>query len=201
MVFRCFHFNKLIMSVVTIAYVIAALAAVYTMWAYNALIRLRNAKDEALSGIEVQFKKRYDLIPNLVETVKGYATHEKELLTQLTSLRSAQNLPPAGAHLPVGQLQEAEKQFSGVFTRLMAVAENYPQLKADRGFTTLQRQLMQIEQDLEMARRFFNGTVRNLNNKVESFPSNVVASAFGFSKEAFFQTESPAEQNPPKVQF
>ncbi len=173
---------------------IALLAGLVLIVYYNRFVRLSNGLQEAQSGIEVQFKKRADLLPALVKTVKAYAAHEEGLLTSITQLRSS--------GMKAGSVQEMEgvqKEFNHMIGRLMVVAENYPNLKADANFRTLQEQLVGIEKSLEMARRYYNGTVRNLNNAVETFPGVLFAGLLGFSSAPFFETESASERSMPEL--
>jgi len=163
---------------------------------YNALITLRNRTQEAWSDIDVQLKRRYDLIPNLVETVKGYAAHEKELFEKVTEARSR----AMGAQ-SVKEKGEAENFLSQTLKSLFAVAENYPDLKASVNFLELQRELRDTEDKVQASRRFYNGNVRDLNIKIESFPVNIIASSFGFKKMEFFEIGTPEEKEPVKVQF
>ena len=172
------------------------LVVFYAIGIYNKLVKLKNLVAEAWSGIDVQLKKRYDLIPNLVETVKGYAAHEKETFENVTRARTAaQQATTVEAH------QAAEKQLSGALMNLLAVAERYPDLKANTNFLELQGVLAQIEGDLEKSRRYYNGTVRDQNTLIESFPSNLIANAFSFAKSAFFELENAAEKQNPQVKF
>ncbi|MBU4525831.1 MAG: LemA family protein [Desulfomicrobium sp.] len=179
--------------------VLLALAVAILLWAiliYNALVRMRNMVQEAWSGIDVQLKRRTDLIPNLVSTVKGYAEHEKGTLEEVIRLRGlAQN-----AH-GVGETAHAQGLLGAALGKLFALAENYPELKANANFAQLQASLGEIEEQVQLARRYYNGAVRNLNIAVESFPSNLVAGRFGFEKAEFFELESPAERAVPKVEF
>lgn len=164
---------------------------------YNGLIRRRNQAEEAWADIEVQLKRRYDLIPNLVETVKGYAVHEKGVFENVTKARSAA-MGAQGA----GQLAQAENQLAGTLKTLFALAENYPDLKANVNFLELQRELSDSENKIQSARRFFNGTVRDYNIALESLPSNIIASMFGFQRKELFDLPdgSPAEE-PVAVKF
>ncbi len=162
---------------------------------YNSLVKLRVLVDEAWSGIDVQLKKRYDLIPNIVNTVKGYAKHEEKVFTKVAELRSA----AMKAEGPEEKI-ELENQLTGTLKTLFAVAENYPELKADASFLNLQNQLSSIESDLEKARRYYNGTVREYNMKIMSFPNNLIAGMFGFTKRPFFEAEEEARENV-KVDF
>ena len=179
--------------------VLLALVAGVLLWAillYNGLVRMRNMVEEAWSGIDVQLKRRTDLIPNLVSTVKGYAAHEKGTLEEVIRLRGlAQN-----AH-GVGETAQAQGLLGAALGKLFALAENYPDLKANANFAQLQASLGEIEEQIQLARRYYNGAVRNLNIAVESFPSNLIAGRFGFEKAEFFELESPAERAVPKVEF
>lgn len=184
---------------VTIALIVSLLAiSAYAVTVYNALVRARQMVQEAWSGIDVQLKRRADLIPNLVETVKGYATHEKDALERVTEMRArAQNVP-------AGDIQgraAAEGLLSQALGRLLAVAEAYPDLKASQNFTELQRSLETTEGEIQMSRRYYNGAVRQLNTKVESFPSNLVATQFGFSLADYFELENPDDRKLPNVKF
>ncbi|HDQ40358.1 MAG TPA: LemA family protein [Desulfonatronum sp.] len=171
--------------------------AVYVVRVYNDLIRKRNHVDEAFSGIDVQLKKRADLVPNLVQTVKGYARHERFLLEEVTRLRT--QAAQAGLQADIRERARTESLLGAALTRLLALAESYPDLKANQNFLDLQRQLALVEDDLQLARRYFNGTVRNLNIRIESFPGNMVAKAFGFAARDFFTLEDPADRRPPEV--
>ena len=168
----------------------------YAIGIYNRLVKGKNLVAEGWSGIDVQLKKRYDLIPNLVETVKGYAAHEKETFENVTRARTAaQQATTVEAH------QAAEKQLSSALMNLIAVAERYPDLKANTNFLELQTALGQIEGDIEKARRYYNGTVREQNTLIESFPSNLIANAFGFVRSVFFELEDQAQKQAPQVKF
>lgn len=175
---------------------IIAFIAVGFIWIYNALVLRRNRADEAWSDIEVQMKRRYDLIPNLVETVKGYAAHEKGVLAEVTSARTS----AMGAKTAVDHAK-AENMLSSTLKTLFAVAENYPDLKANSNFLELQRELADTENKIQAARRFYNGVVRDLNTAIEAFPSNFVAGMFGFAKREFFDLEEEAARKPISVKF
>ena len=163
---------------------------------YNRLITLKNRTKEAWSDIDVQLKRRYNLIPNLVETVKGYATHERELFEKVTQARAQ-----AMGAKAVGERAQAENALSQTLKTLFAVSENYPQLKASTNFSELQRELSDTEDKVQAARRFYNGNVRDLNIKIESFPSNIVAGIFHFKKMELFEIETPEQREAPKVKF
>lgn len=178
---------------------IAAIIVLVLGWvwmAYNGLIRLKNQTDEAWSDIDVQLKRRYDLIPNLVETVKGYATHEREAFENVTKARTA----AMGASTPEAKGQ-AENMLSGALKSVFALAEAYPDLKANQNFAKLQDELSDTENKIQASRRFYNGNVRDLNIRVESFPTNMIAQKLGFTKREFFEVENETEKAPVKVQF
>lgn len=176
-----------------------ALAVVlYVILTYNALVRRRQMVQEAWSGIDVQLKRRADLIPNLVETVKGYTAHEKETLANVTEMRTRVQNVPAGD--VVGRAK-AEGMLSQALGRLMAVAEGYPDLKANENYRELQTALQTIESEVQMARRYYNGSARELNVKVESFPSNLIAQRYDFTKVDYFELENPGDRALPEVKF
>lgn len=176
------------------------LLVVIFLWAtYNGLITLRNRVDEAWSDITVQLKRRLDLIPNLIETVKGYAAHENEVFTKVTEAR-ANALNAQG----VKETAEAENQFEGALKSLFAVSENYPQLRATENFQQLQAELVDTEDKIQASRRFYNGGVRDLNTKIELFPNNLVSGMFGFKKRDFFEldeAEQAKAEKPVEVKF
>lgn len=179
-------------------YIISGIVALIVLWvifAYNSLIVSRNRVDEAWSDIDVQLKRRHDLIPNVVETVKGYAAHEKGVFENVTAARSR----AMGARDPKAK-EEAENMLSNTLKTLFAVAENYPDLKANANFLDLQRELADTENKIQAARRFYNSNVLSLNTKIETFPTNLLASAFNFQKRVFFQAEG-AEKGLPQVKF
>lgn len=175
---------------------IAAAIGLYIAVAFNRLVRSRQMAREGWSGIDVQLKRRSDLVPNLVASVQGYMAHERDVLTEVTQLRGAARALPADA---VGQRAQAESALSLALGRLMAVAEAYPDLKASRNFLELQQQLSDLENDIQMARRYYNGAVRNLNILVESFPSNLVAGPFGFARADYFELNDAAARAVPAV--
>jgi len=182
-------------------YIIAALAVVLLGWGvmtFNGLVRRKNMVAEGWSGIEAQLKRRADLIPNLVETVKGYAAHERGTLDELTKLRSSAQQAPSG---DVQARAETERQITAMIGRVMAVAEAYPDLKASANFQSLQQDLGEIENEIQLARRYYNGTVRDFNVMIEQVPSNIIAGWFAFKQAAFFEIENAAERNVPKVSF
>ncbi|MDH3195484.1 MAG: LemA family protein [Hyphomicrobiales bacterium] len=180
--------------------VLAAIAAVafYAVTLYNKLVKTRQMSEEGWSGIDVQLKRRADLIPNLIETVKGYAGHEREVFERVTELRAQVGKVPQGDVAERGKL---EGLLSGAIGRLLAVAENYPDLKANENFLELQETLADVENEIQMSRRYYNGAVRNLNVMVESFPSNLVAGQFGFEKRDYFEIDDEADRAVPEVSF
>lgn len=185
--------------------VIIVLLVLALIGLFNSLVRSRNRVDEAWSDIEVQLKRRYDLIPNLVETVKGYAAHERGTLDEVIAARSKAtsiNVDPANATAEqMQQLQAAQGALASSLGRLFALAENYPDLKANQNFLKLQGDLTDTEDKIQAARRFYNGTVRDYNTKLQVFPTNMFASMLNFTKRAFFDIENKAEEQAPKVSF
>jgi LemA protein len=163
---------------------------------YNGMVQLKIRADAAWSDIDVQLKRRHDLIPNLVETVKGYAAHEKGTFENIAKWRSA----AMSATAPADRAQ-AEGQLTMALKSLFAVAEAYPQLKANENFMSLQASLAQIESDLQNSRRYYNAVVRDYNTKIQSFPGNMVAGMMGFAPRQFFEIEAPAERAVPEVKF
>lgn len=180
-----------------IVLVIAAIA-LFGVVLYNSLVKSRQMAEEAWSGIDVQLKRRADLIPNLIETVKGYATHEKSTLEGVIELRNKAQAIPAG---DVATRGTAENLLGVALGRVMAIAEAYPDLKANENFVEMQRALDGIEGEIQMARRYYNGSARELNIKVESFPSNLIASPFGFAKKDYFEITNEADRALPQVKF
>ena len=179
-------------------FIVLGIIAVVVIWAigvFNSLIRLKNRTDEAWSDIDVQLKRRYDLIPNLIETVKGYAAHEKGVFESVTNAR-AKALSAQG----IGDKAKAEDGLSNALKSLFAVAENYPDLKASTNFLQLQTELSDTENKIQAARRFYNGNVRDFNIRIESFPSNIIAGMLHFSKREFFGIEE-ADKAVPQVKF
>ncbi|MGY5806688.1 LemA family protein [Rhizobium sp. LEGMi198b] len=174
------------------------LAALYAIFIYNGLVRARQVAEEAWSGIDVQLKRRADLIPNLIETVKGYAAHERQTLDEVVELRNKAQAVPSGDIAARGQVEGLLSQALG---RVIALAEAYPDLKANTNFLELQRSLEGIEGEIQMSRRYYNGAARDLNVKVESFPNNLLAGPFGFSKRAFFEITNEADRAVPSVKF
>lgn len=175
---------------------IVLLLVILVIGIYNGLIQLKNKVDEAWADIETQLKRRYDLIPNIVETVKGYATHEKGTLEEVTKARTMA--------MGAGTMEDkakAENALSGTLKSLFALSENYPDLKANQNFMDLQQTLKQVEDQLQLSRRYYNATVRDFNVKIEVFPNNVFAGMFNFTKRSFFEVGSETERENVKVSF
>jgi len=186
------------MSAVVIVVIVLAVLGII-VWIYNSLIRARVRVDEAWSDITVQLKRRYDLIPNLVNAVKGYAAHEKEVFEKVTEARTK-----ALSAQTVGETAQAENQFQSALKSLFAVAEAYPQLRASENFQQLQAEITDTEDKIQAARRFYNGAVRDLNIKIQTFPTNIFAGLMGFKPREFFEvggTEAAAVAEPVKVDF
>ncbi|RDE10591.1 LemA family protein [Pelagibacterium lacus] len=173
-------------------------AAGYAIYVYNTLVRNRQLVEEGWSGIDVQLKRRADLIPNMLETVKGYMTHERETLQAVTDARAAVQAAQNGTP---GERGQAEGILSGALGRLFAVAEAYPDLKANTNFIEFQTALQTVEDEIQLSRRYYNGAVRNLNVAVESFPSNIVAGMFQFRKAEYFELDNEADRAVPEVKF
>jgi LemA protein len=179
--------------------ILLGIVVVIALWAvsiYNSLVRRKNVVAEAWSGIEAQLKRRADLIPNLVETVKGYAGHERETLEDLARLRSQ-----GQAQTDVAARAQTETAITAAIGRILAVAEAYPQLRASENFQSLQKDLAEVEDQIQLARRYYNGAVRDLNVMIEQFPSNLIAGWGGFKQAPFFQIEDAADRATPKVSF
>ena len=179
-------------------WVVVVIVAVIVIWAvvdFNGLVTLRNRVDNGWSEIDVQLRRRYDLIPNLVETVKGYAAHEREVFENVTDARSAAMGTQGLAKAP------AENQITAGIGRLFAVAENYPDLKANQNFLALQEEITGTESKIAYARQFYNDEVMKLNTKIQRFPSSIVAGLFHFSPRQFFQIEDPSAGGPVRVSF
>ncbi len=170
---------------------------VWLVFAYNRLVTLRMRANEAVSDIDVQTKRRYDLIPNLVEAVKGYMQHERTVFENVTRART-EAMGTGGSAL---EREGKENVLSGTLKTLFAVAENYPQLKANENFLELQRELTDTEDKIQAARRFYNATVKDLNTRIQVFPSSLIAKRFGFSEMKFFESGRPEEREPVKVKF
>lgn len=184
------------MSTPVIILIVLAVLVLWVIAAFNGLVTLTNRAKEAWSDINVQLKRRYDLIPNLVETVKGYAAHESAAFENVTKARAQ----AMGATTPA-EHAAAENQLSGTLKSLFAVSEAYPELKANENFLQLQRELGDTEDKIQAARRFYNQTVMSLNTRIQSFPGNVFAGMFGFKQMDLFELASAAEAEPVKVQF
>jgi len=179
--------------------ILGTLAVLFLFWlwfVYNGLVKLKNRAQEAWADIDVQLKRRYNLIPNLLETVKGYASHEKEVFEKVTEART--KAMQAGS---MKERAEAENMLSNTLKSLFAVSENYPQLRASENFQKFQDELTDTEDKIQAARRFYNGNVRDLNIRIESFPTNLVASAFGFKKMELFELTASEERKVPQVKF
>lgn len=175
--------------------VVVLLPLIYVLAIYNRLVSIRAHMRESWSDVDVELKRRYELIPNLVETVKGYATHERETLERVTALRNQ----AAAEHDDLGSQSRDEQALIEGLRRIFVVVEDYPELKSDRNFRQLQAELANTEDRIAAARRFFNGNVRELNQLVEMFPSNLVAGAFGFSRSEYFQLDDDRQRAVPKV--
>jgi LemA protein len=184
------------MAILGIVIVIIVALAAWLIGVYNSLIKGRNRVDEAWSDIDVQLKRRYDLIPNLVETVKSYAGHEKEVFQKVTEARS--NAMQAKG---IEKKGEAENMLTQTLKSLFAVAENYPDLKASNNYAKLQDELTDTENKVQASRRFYNGNVRDFNTKLQIFPTNLAAGMLGFKKYDFFQMDNEEEREAPKVKF
>jgi LemA protein len=184
------------MGALAVLLIIIGVVVVAAVGIYNSLVVLRNRCENGWSQIDVQLKRRYDLIPNLIETVKGYAKHEREVFEKVTEARtSAIN---AGT---VKDQAQAENMLSGALKSLFAVAENYPELKANQNFLMLQEELAGTESKIAYARQFYNDTVMKFNQKQQVFPANIIANAFGFKEREYFEVEEPAAKEPVKVSF
>ena len=177
---------------------VLVIVALYAVMVYNGLVKSRQMTEEAWSGIDVQLKRRADLIPNLIETVKGYAAHEKSTLEEVVELRNRAQAVPTG---DVAGRAAAEGLLGQALGRIVALAEAYPELKANENFMELHRSLDTIEGEIQMSRRYYNGAARDLNVKVDSFPSNLVASQFGFTKAGYFEIANDADRAVPTVKF
>ena len=174
---------------------IVVLILIYVFVTYNSLIKLRNRVEEAFSTMDVYLKKRWDLIPNIVETVKGYAKHEKDTLNEIVSLRNG-----AYDKMSTDDKVEVNNKLSQGITKLMAIAEAYPDLKANENFKDLSCQLAKVEEDIANARKYYNGAARIMNDKVAMFPSNIIANMFGFKKQKMFEANENERENV-KVEF
>lgn len=184
------------MSTLTILVIVFVAIGGLIVGIYNRLVKLNVKADEGWADIDTQLKRRYDLIPNLVETVKGYAKHENKTLEQITKYRSI-----AMSSENIKDRQEAENMLSSTLKSLFAVAENYPDLKANQNFMELQQTLAEIEDHIQMSRRYYNGTVRDFNTAVQVFPTNLIAGMLGFTKRDFFELANEKERENVKVSF
>lgn len=184
------------MNIITIVLVVAAILVFWAVFSYNRLVTLKNRAKEAWSDIDVQLKRRYDLIPNLVETVKGYAAHESGVFEKVTEARTR-----AMGATSVKEKAEAENVLAGTLKTLFAVSENYPVLRASENFLELQRELSDTENKIQASRRFYNGNVRDMNIQIESFPAGIIAGIFSFKKMEFFEIEEAAAREPVSVKF
>jgi len=182
--------------IVVVAIIIILL--LFIISTYNGLVGLRNQMKNAWAQIDVQLKRRYDLIPNLVETVKGYAKHERETLEKVTQAR---NIAMGAASSGVGERARLEGELSAALSRLMVVVERYPELKANQNFLALQEELTSTENKISFARQYFNDSVLKYNNKIQMFPSNIIANMTGFKPGEFFEVQAANEREAPKVSF
>jgi LemA protein len=174
---------------------IVVLAIIWVIGTYNGLIRSKNQADEAVSDIDVQLKRRYDLIPNLMETVKGYMAHEKDTLVKLTEARSAAMAVHDNKNATLAEREQAENALSSTLKSIFALSENYPDLKASQNFLQLQDELSDTENKIQAARRFYNGNVRDFNTKIQVFPTNMIAGMLKFTKYEFFEAADGERQN------
>ena len=184
------------MSLSYILLAVIVIIGAYLIFAYNALVKNKNLVAEGWSGIDVQLRRRADLIPNLVETVKGYASHEDKLFRDIAELR-AKSITGGS----VTEQSQVSQAMSGMLGRLFAIAEAYPELKADANFRDLQDKLAGIEDEIQLSRRYYNGAVRNFNTMIESFPTNIISGVFQFAKADFFEIGDQAARQVPKVEF
>ncbi len=184
------------MTALIIVIVVIVILAFWIIGMYNGLVRLRNQVKNAWAQIDVQLKRRHDLIPNLMETVKGYMKHERETLENITKARSQ----AMGANT-VGEKAKAEAELSGAMSKFFLVVENYPDLKANQNFLALQEELTSTENKISFSRQNYNDQVLGYNNKIQMFPSNIIAGMFNFKEEEFFEIEDKAQREAPKVSF
>ena len=183
------------MGIIIVLFLVVLIPVLWVVGTYNGLVRLRNHTKESWSGIDTELKRRYDLIPNLVETVKGYAKHEQDLLQNVTDARTR---AVAAQGSPSSQAQ-AENALVGILKQLLVVVENYPDLKASKNFLELQHELTNTEDRIQAVRRFYNANVRDLNTRIEVFPSNIIANMFDFRQAEFFEVGSAVERAAPQV--
>lgn len=195
----------MVISTGLVLVVIVVAVAVWVVGIYNSLVTLKNRVKEGWADIEVQLKRRYDLIPNLVETVKGYATHERKTLEEVIEARAnASKIDIDASNVTQEQMMQfagAQEGLSGALGKLFALSENYPDLKANENFLELQRELSDTENKIQAARRFYNGTVRDYNTKIEMFPSNIIASSFNFTQREFYEVKDAAQREVVGVKF
>jgi LemA protein len=189
--------GPVIIAVIVVG-VILLLLVIWLFATYNGLVRLRNQTKNAWSQIDVQLKRRHDLIPNLVETVKGYAAHERQTLEAVTQAR---NIAQSAVGKGVGEQAKAEGELSGALSRLLAVVEKYPDLKANQNFLALQEELSSTENKISFSRQYYNDSVLHYNNKIQMAPSNIIAGMFGFKAGEFFEVQGAEEREAPKVSF
>ncbi len=187
------------MTIIIVLIVIAVTIVAWGITVYNGLIRLKNRVDEAWSDIDVQLKRRYDLIPNLIETVKGYAKHESQTFEKVVEARSAAMSAQEGGDAKAQA--EAENMLSSTLKSIFALSENYPDLKANQNFLELQQELSDTENKIQASRRFYNGNVRDFNTKIELFPNNIMAGMLNFKARDFFEIEDEKEKENVKVEF
>lgn len=187
------------MSVLVVLLIVAVVIGIYVMSLYNTLVRMRNSVKEAWSDIEVQLKRRFDLIPNVLSTVKGYAKHESETLQKIVDARNA----AFGKPQSMQDIAKAEGELTGALKSLFALSESYPDLKANTNFLELQRELRDTEDKIQAARRFYNGNVLTFNTKIQQFPANLIAGHFNFTEQPLFElaADEQAARNPVKVEF
>ena len=187
------------MYLIVLIIVIPAVIIIWAILIYNSLIALKNRTDEAWSDIDVQLKRRYDLIPNLMETVKGYASHESGVFEAVTKARTmAMQAEQGGIPAEIGK---TENMLTGALKSLFAVTENYPDLKASQNFLQMQDELSDTENKIQASRRFYNGNVRDFNTKLQVFPTNVIGGTLGFKKYEFFEVDNESERAAPEVKF
>ncbi|MFZ1720215.1 MAG: LemA family protein [Candidatus Moraniibacteriota bacterium] len=184
------------MGIGFILLIVVGVAVLFVIASYNGLVTLKNRAEEAWSDIDVQLKRRYDLVPNLVSAVKGYASHETGVFEKVTEAR-AKAMSATGAEEKAG----AENMLTGALKSVFAIAEAYPDLKANTNFLELQQELSDTENKIQASRRFYNGTVMEMNTKIETFPSNIIAGMFNFTKREFFELTDEAAKEPVKVEF
>jgi LemA protein len=188
------------MAFILVPVLVIVVLALMMAGLYNGLVRGRNACDAAWADVDVELRRRHDLVPNLVETVKGYAAHERGTLEAVIAARSAA-ASTRESRAPSAELSQQENALSAGLRQIFALSERYPDLKANANFQQLQQQLSETENRIQTSRRAFNNTVQGFNNSVQAFPSNLIAGAFGFTRRDFFVLDEPAAREPPKVSF